>query len=84
MFSKNKTACSKLSLDPKEKTNNMVIGSDKTKIPTAEILCSIEEIPARGKVILSKFRYLGAFISSKGYYIRKYNLSTPCNPFPLS
>ena len=65
MFSKNKTACSKLSLDPKEKTNNMVIGSDKTKIPTAEILCSIEEIPARGKVILSKFRYLGAFISSK-------------------
>ena len=65
MFSKNKTAWSKLSLDPKEKTNNIVIGKDKTKIPTAEILCRIEEKPARGRAILSKFRYLGAFISLK-------------------
>ena len=39
------------------------IGKDNKKIATAEILCKMEEIPGKGKVILKRFKYLGAFIS---------------------
>jgi hypothetical protein len=50
-------------LELNEKTNSPVIGKDNTKIATAEILCKIEDTPGRGKAILNKFKYLGAFIS---------------------
>ena len=68
----------------KEKTKTHIIGRDKTKMATAEILCKIEEIPGIGKAILNRFRYLGEFISIIKHYIVKIILLAPCYPFSLS
>jgi len=62
-FSKIKRAISKLLLELKEKTSKPNIGKDRTKIATADNLCKIDETPGKGKAILNKFKYLGAFIS---------------------
>ena len=53
----------KFSSDDREKASKASKGNDKRNTPTADILCVIEDIPAIGSLILSKFKYLGEFIS---------------------
>ena len=82
-FSKIKRVISKFAFELIEKTSKPNIGKDKTKMATADNLCKIEETPGKGKAILNKFKYLGAFISQT-HYIAKFILSAPCYPFSLS
>ena len=75
MFSKIKIIDSKLAFEFNEKTSNPNMGKDNIKIATADILCKIEERPGKGKAILNKFKYLGAFISKIALYCKIYLIS---------
>ena len=66
---------SKFPFELREKTSKPNIGKDKTKTATADNLCKIDETPGKGKAILNKFKYLGAFISKKALYCKIYLIS---------
>ena len=74
-FSKIKREISKFAFELKEKTSSPNIGKDKTNMATADNLCKIDETPGKGKAILNKFKYLGAFISKTALYCKIYIIS---------
>ena len=74
-FSKIKRAMSKFPFELSEKTSKPNIGKDRTKMATADNLCKIDETPGKGKAILNKFKYLGAFISEIALYCKIYLIS---------